>query len=452
MIQKGSEGQVKKTFVLDTNVVLHNSDCIEKFHEHDIVIPMTVLEEIDKFKKGNEEINYNARSFHRKIIELSKQGRLSEGVSLGEDKGNIRTHNELEIHPDIRASFVNPNEPDHRILNVAYSLHKRSGGETVIYVTKDINLYLKAEALGIIVQDYTHDHIKDLRQMDQASGYYEGIDSALVKRLFDEPNGVPLEDVLPGGDLGINEFGIFRNGKHSALAMCCRSRMNPSTKLLRCIKPAKAFEISPKNAEQSFALRALLDEDIKLVALNGIAGSGKTILALAAAIHLASRYNQIMVLRPMIPLGKDIGYLPGDAETKASKYMAPIFDNLEVIKEACTSERDKIKIDNMLKDKTISVEILTYIRGRSLVKRYFIVDEAQNLRPHDVKTIISRAGEGTKIVFTGDIHQIDDPYLNINSNGLSYLMAKMQGQDIFASVRLIKGERSELATLAATML
>ena len=438
-----------KTFILDTNVILHDSACINNFQEHDIVIPITVLEELDHFKKGNQTLNYHAREFVRSLDNLSAGKLLNGGVRIGPDKGKVSIKLEQVIHEDLRLHFPAASKPDHQILNIGYCLSKGDLSQRYVLVTKDVNLRMKAKSIGLMAEDYTTDHVKDIGGLYSGCRRIEDVDSELIDALYREPQGIAV-DMLSGHDqLLANEYLILRNSRKSVLAA-----HNSSERRLEKIQRATVYGISPRNAEQSFAIHALCNPEVPLVTVSGKAGTGKTLLALAAALEQRSRYRQIMLARPIVPLSnKDIGYLPGDINSKIGPYMQPLYDNLAVIRGQFSEQSEMGQILGRLQDeKRLIIEPLAYIRGRSLVKMYMIVDEAQNLTPHEVKTIITRAGEGTKVVFTGDIHQIDHPYLDTQSNGLSHLIEKMRGQALYAHVNLEKGERSELAMLASELL
>lgn len=442
-------GEVRKTFVLDTNVILHDSACLTQFKHHCIVIPISVLEELDHFKKGNQSINYHAREFLRSLDALGGDGIFEGGIPIGPEHGTVRVQLEREFHPDLEFNFSR-SKPDHLILNCAYTLAKQDRQRRVVLVSKDVNLRLKARAVGLLSEDYTSDHVKDVSALYTGKRAVENLDSALIDSLY---AGSGLEpgwlDVSP--PLVANENLILRNHQKSALA-----RFHARDGLIRRVNKNQVFGISPRNAEQTFALGILSDPQIPLVTLSGMAGTGKTLLALAAALEQRKNYRQIFLARPIVPLSnKDMGFLPGEIKAKLDPYMQPIYDNLGVIMNHHTNGDGKTptqQIQQMLEEEKLIVSALSYIRGRSLNRIFFIVDEAQNLTPHEVKTIITRAGEGTKIVFTGDIFQIDHPYLDAQSNGLSYLIEKMQGQPLYAHVNLEKGERSELAQLATELL
>ena len=432
--------------MLDTNVLLHDYKSIHNFEENDIYIPIVVLEELDKFKKGSQDINFNAREFAREIDQIADSHLFKDGVSLGKGKGKLFIVTE-ESYPEELAKAFSERIPDHRILAVALNLTKKSKEKTVL-ITKDINLRMKAKSLGILTEDYTTDKVTN---MDIFQQEYRTIDNApveLVDSLYASNEGISVSDVdLP--ELGNNECFLLKIA--NASVMC---RNNSITGKIQRVEKVRAFGIEPRNAEQAFAMNVLLDDDIKLVAITGKSGTGKTLLALAAALAKNEEYKQVLLSRPIVALGnKDLGFLPGDAAEKITPYMQPLFDNLNVIKSNVNYQGKEVRIiEEMQRDKRLVIEALAYIRGRSLGDTFFIVDEAQNLTPHEIKTIITRAGEGTKIVFTGDIQQIDSPYLDIQSNGLVYMIDRMKGQDIFAHVNLVKGERSYLSELAANLL
>jgi len=433
-----------KIFVLDTNVILHDATCIHHFEDNEVVIPISVLEELDQFKRGNEQIHFNARDFLRSLDDLSTG---SDDSELKEGDGKIRVVVNHNWHPDVEASFQD-DCPDHRIINCAYKLHIDNPDREIILVTKDTNMRLKSRSLGLSAEDYSRDSIEDVSQVYTGSRLIEDVDSKEIDVLY-ASSGVDGGEINCVIDPMANENFILRNGQKSILAT-----FDPfDNKVVRVDKPS-SYGIKPRNAEQSFALHMLMDNRIQLVSLSGKAGTGKTLLALAAALELRSEYRQIFLARPIVPLSnRDLGFLPGDIQSKLDPYMQPLFDNLSVIRHQFKSnDKRSIKIDELLEQNKLLITPLTYIRGRSLQKSFFIVDEAQNLTPHEVKTVITRAGEGTKVVFTGDIHQIDHPYLDKRSNGLTYLISRMKGQDVFAHITLEKGERSELAELASNLL
>ncbi|MCS5651096.1 MAG: PhoH family protein [Candidatus Marinimicrobia bacterium] len=437
----------RKLFVIDTNVVLHDSTCIHQFEENDIVVPISVLEELDHFKRGNEQLHFNAREFLRQLDELSNQKSTDDSNLQDQKQGKVRVVVNHNWHPDVEAAFQE-DCPDHRILNCAYKLSNNNSERETILISKDTNMRLKARSLGITAEDYTTDKIVNLDSV------YTG------SRLVEDAPGAAIETLINTGQIDLtafpsitkpkaNENFIIRNGTKSALA----TYNAIEDKILR-VEKMPAYGILPRNAEQSFALHMVTDNKVQLVTLSGKAGTGKTLIALAGALKCRSDYRKIYLARPIVPLSnRDLGFLPGDIQSKMDPYMQPLFDNLSVIRHQFRAKDKRVKkINQMLEDEKLLITPLAYIRGRSLQRSFFIVDEAQNLTPHEVKTIITRAGDGTKIVFTGDIQQIDHPYLDKRSNGLTYLISRMKNQDMYAHITLEKGERSQLADLASELL
>jgi len=435
-----------KLFVLDTNVILHDSGCIRNFEENDVAIPITVLEELDQFKRGNEDINFQAREFLRRLDALTGDVLSGAGSPLGPGLGSIRVL--LGSGQRGLDAFLG-DTPDHRILRTTLDLQRETAPRQVILVSKDTNLRMKAKSLGLRAQDYTTDKVEGFDKLYTGKRLVEGVETEAIDRLY-TPGGV-----LPATELPLetppraNENFVLRNGSKSALATFRRA-----DDAFHRVEKLVCYGVTPRNAEQSFALKALIDDSIKLVTLAGSAGTGKTLLALAAALECRQRYRQILLARPVVPLSnRDLGYLPGDIAAKLDPYMQPLYDNLTVIRHQCGEDTQAAqRITEMRDSEKLLITPLAYIRGRSLQRMFFIVDEAQNLTPHEVKTIITRAGEGTKIVFTGDVAQIDQPYLDALSNGFSYLIQRMVGQPLAAHVTLEKGERSELADLASELL
>lgn len=432
---------------MDTSVLLHDHSSITNFESHDVAIPITVLEELDKFKIGNDTKNFSAREVIRFIDKLSIGQSLREWIPMGKGLGNFKVI--LNAEPtglnaeDVYARGKN----DHKIINAALHLKEQLPKVEVILITKDINLRIKGKALGIASEDYETGKVHHDDAQPASVCTVENVDSDAIRQIFTK--GTISEDGILGTQKIANGYYILKNGKTSSLAY-----FNPHFDRLERIEKEFVYGIKPKNAEQAFALNALLNPDIRLVALQGVAGTGKTLLALASALEQHKKFNQIILARPIVPLSnKEIGFLPGDASDKIGPYMEPLWDNLKFIKSQFgENERKRKAIDELEEQGKFVITPLAFIRGRSLSNIMFIVDEAQNLTPHEVKTIITRAGENTKIVFTGDVNQIDTPYLDEHSNGLAYLVDRLKGQHLFAHIKLEKGERSELANLANDLL
>jgi PhoH-like ATPase len=440
-----------KTFVLDTNVILHDASCLHQFQENDVVIPLPVIEEIDRFKRGSQVINFNAREFARTLDSIMTNGLFDGGVPLGKGKGKVRIAIAKGLNPHIQDVF-SEDTPDHRILSVAWEQRQAaSPRRSVILVTKDVNMRMKAKALGIPAEDYTSDRVSSIEALYSGMETVEDVDEELLQTLYQPPYDAPASSLTSRRPVELvpNKYFILRNPIRSVLAV-----YDHTMQRLRKIEKLSASGIKPHNAEQTFSMDALLRSDVPLVTLTGKAGTGKTLLALACAVQARRSYRQIFVARPVVPLSnKDMGYLPGDVESKLAPYMQPLWDNLKVIQNQFPEDdKQSQQIDKMIEEGKLVIEPLSYIRGRSLQRVFFIVDEGQNLTPHEIKTIITRAGEGVKIVITGDIYQIDHPYLDAQSNGLSYLIDHFKGQPLYAHVNLLKGERSELAELASNLL
>ncbi len=432
-----------KYFVLDTNVLLHNSESIGSFADNRVVLPMSVIEELDKFKSHNDELGRNARQVIRELDHLRDKGRLSEGVEM-DSGGTLMIDSEQD---GVKVPGLDMHVPDNRILAVAYGLLK--AGKRVIFVSKDINARLKADALGIEVQDFEKQKVN----FDELySGYREVEVPAEVLAAFYQQEELRVE----GLEVYPNEFVLLieeGNPKRSGIA-----RAREGNVLVHMQnKHDNVWQIRPRNKEQRMALELLLDPNVQLVTLVGQAGTGKTLLAVAAALESVitfNRYERILVSRPIIPLGKDLGYLPGDKDEKLAHWMQPIFDNLTYLMGINSSKHEgeesvRLKVDKLLREHIVELEALTYIRGRSIPNQYVIVDEAQNLTPHEIKTIVSRAGEGTKMVLTGDPYQIDNPYLDSSSNGLTYAVERLKALPVHGHITLRKSERSDLAAVAA---
>jgi len=452
--EKRQKGKLPKIFVLDTNIILHDYKAIRHFQENDIVIPVAVLEELDKFKKGSDALSFNARGFMREIDKLSDRRMFGrEGIPIGKHLGNLKVELYHPFPEELRNCFQDDTQ-DHRILATAMWVKASNPGRFVALVTKDINLRMKAKAVGMEAQDYLTDRIEESRveYTQNEVTVISDLPQAKVQSLAYGQEGLDYRDVCKE-EPKANQLYKFRWEKGDN-SYCTCARYNAASRRIVLVKDRHAYGISPRNDEQRFALDACLNPDIKLVSLTGGAGTGKTLLALAAALETEHDYDQIILSRPTVILGnQEIGFLPGDQKSKMGPFVQPLMDNLSVIR-GCFRQGSKqaARIDAMLKDEKLLISPLAYIRGRSLGKVYFIIDEAQNLTPHEVKTIITRAGEGTKMVFTGDIFQIDQPYLDMYSNGLTHLGEKMSGQQLFEHINLKKGERSELSDIASRLL
>lgn len=437
----------KKIFVLDTSVLLYDYDAVKNFQKNDIAIPITVLEELDTFKKGNNVINLHAREFIRYLDKISDKNMLQQWIPLnGQSHGKLRVLKDESSEVDASSVFGNQKN-DHRILNSALKLMEDEPDKKVILVSKDINLRIKARALNIEAEDYETVQVQDIDHLYKGKTEVKYDDAELINKFYEEGclNPGEVTDAKPTS----NHFFILKNHSSSALGY-----YNSKSSLIEPVNRMAAYSVKPKNAEQTFALQAILNPENLLVTITGSAGTGKTLLALAGALEQRRDYQQIYLARPIVPLSnKDIGYLPGDVKSKIDPYMQPLWDNLSFIKNQFKeSSKPFKKIDEMVETEKLRIVPLAYIRGRSLSNVIFIVDEAQNLTPHEVKTIITRAGENTKVIFTGDIFQIDTPYLDTQSNGLSYLVDRMHDNDLYAHINLEKGERSELANLASKLL
>ena len=440
-----------KIFVLDTNVILHDYKAIRKFKDNDIVIPVAVVEELDKFKKGTDQLAYNARGFMRDMDRIT-DGRLfgKDGIPIAKGLGKIKIEPNHPF-PDEMKDLFKDDIQDHRLLSTAIWIRDNNPGRFVALVTKDINLRMKSKAAGMEVQDYMTDRLED-----------EKVENSIKEVIIiDNPAQETVQALLFGPDNAIswkafgktrpkpNQLYKLRNDKDM---VCARFDADKDQVIL--VKTQYVYGIKPLNDEQRFAVDACLNPEVKLVSMTGGAGTGKTLIALASALEQAKEYDQIILTRPTVVLGnQEIGFLPGDQKTKMSPFIQPLMDNLNVIKSRFKStSKEAQKLDAMLKEEKLLISPLAYIRGRSLGRVFFICDEAQNLTPNEVKTIITRAGEGTKMVFTGDIFQIDQPYLDQWSNGLTHLNEKMGGQKLFEHVFLRIGERSELSDIASKLL
>jgi PhoH-like ATPase len=433
---------MRKTYILDTNVLLHDPESLFSFEDNAIVLPLSVIEELDRIKRRSDEVGRNAREVSRRLDELRMKGRLSEGVGLA-NGGSVR----IEINgnqPDNQPYGIDLNTTDNRILALAYA-HMNHGQTPVILVTKDLNLRIKADVLGLAAEDFYSDKVDYHKLYSGVTELYLSVEE--IDRFYREG----YLDYQPS-DLQPHQFCILKldqSSSKSALGRYFQHRLHKLTHDGKAVYGIKAL-----NKEQKFALDLLLDETIQVVTLVGKAGTGKTIMALAAGLEKVleggGRYNRILITRPIVPLGNDLGYLPGDKEDKIRPWMQPIYDNLEYL---CNEHiQPNGCIDYLIANGKIELEALTYIRGRSIPKQFIICDESQNLSPHVIKTILTRVGRGSKIIFTGDPEQIDHPYLDASSNGLSYLVEKIKAEEIAGHITLIKGERSGIAELGARLL
>lgn len=451
---KKSSGK-PKIFVLDTNIILHDYKAIRKFQDNNIVIPIAVVEELDKFKKGNDALSFNARGFMRDIDRLT-EGRMfgRDGVPIGRGLGLIKIEPNHPFSEEYK-DFFRDDIQDHRILATAMWVRDNNPDTFVALVTKDINLRMKAKAAGMEVQDYLTDKVEETRvENAQKEVQFMQVEPEVLQKLAFGPETAVDWNLIVKSEPRANQLFKFGwKGTDKSNDLVC-ARYDEDRGKIVLVKQKEAYGIRPRNDEQKFALDACLNPKVQLVALTGGAGTGKTLLALASALELERDYDQIILSRPAVVLGnQDLGFLPGDQKTKMSPYLQPLMDNLNVIKaQFRPSSKEALKIEGLLKNEKLVISPLAYIRGRSLGKAFFIIDEAQNLTPHEIKTIITRAGEGTKMVFTGDIFQIDQPYLDQWSNGLTHLGEKMVGQKLFEHVFLKKGERSDLSEIAAKLL
>lgn len=447
----------RKIFVLDTCVLLYDHAAYKSFGDNDIVIPIDVLEELDKFKKGNEAINYEAREIIRVIDKLSADNGLNEWVNIGEEgAGRIKISFKQDSKINAEELF-NEKKPDHRILNVALSLQETESDADVVLVTKDVNLRVKAKAIGLQTEDYRTGIQKNVHRKHTGKFVLSNASDEIIDKLYEDKklhisafeccHGFP-EDKKEI----INAYFIINHENNTAKSAL--GWYSPKDNHMHLITKQNIANIRPRNAEQAFAIHAVLNPAIKIVTIQGKAGTGKSLMAIAGAIEQKSNFQQIYIARPIVPLNnRDLGFLPGDVDSKIAPYMEPIWDNLKFIKsQAANLKKDQKKLDDLTDKDKIVVTPLAYIRGRSLANILFIVDEAQNLSPLEVKTIITRLGENSKIIFTGDVAQIDNPFLDQNSNGVSYMIDRLKGEELYAHVTLEKGERSDVATLAAEKL
>lgn len=463
--QASSSDHGRKYFVLDTNVLLHNPAALFMFADNDVVIPFAVLEELDKFKKENDDVGRNAREVIRKLDSLRLKGNLSEGVPWNGNGGRVC----VQFSSDDRPRWLRDDTPDNRIISVAYALQQQ--GRHAVLISKDINVRLKSDALGVLTEDFEAQKVDANRLY---SGFVElSVPGNVIDSLYEEKQ-LPLAQIEPylkhHDDAGIetpitlwsNEFVQLRDNMDDSHAGLARL-LGDTDHLIPVQGPRKpVFGIMARNVQQTMAFDLLLDDEVKLITLLGSAGTGKTLLALAAGtakVFTEKRYDKLLVARPIMPMGRDIGYLPGTKDEKLSAWMQPIFDNLAYLlstrgagSQHAESQSSENRIKQLMNSGQVVLEPLTYIRGRSIPHQFIIIDEAQNLTPHEVKTIVSRVGEGTKIILTGDVGQIDNPYLDSSSNGLAYMVERLKGNDIVGHVTLARSERSELASLAAAKL
>lgn len=433
-----------KIYVLDTCVLLYDHSAINNFEENQIAIPITVLEELDNFKVGNETKNFEARESIRIIDRLSKDFTLQQWIPLGNGRGGqMRIILGESEGKGVADQVFGKTTNDHRILDAALALQIQEVDATVVLVSKDINLRLKAKALNLPAEDYKTGKVKDMKFAYSGMTILEDLDASVIRKMYVAGSTKKLSTL--GEARANNHFYVMKNCSSSALGY-----FNESKKKIERVDKGYAYGVKPRNAEQAFALHAIQNPDVNLVTICGVAGTGKTLLALAGALEQSNQYDQIILARPIVALSnKDLGFLPGDAEDKVNPYMQPLWDNLNYIKNQFgENERKYRALEEMKENGKIQICPLAYIRGRSLSNVVFIVDEAQNLTPHEVKTIITRAGDNTKIILTGDVRQIDTPYLDEQSNGLTYVIDRLKGKDLYCHITLEKGERSDLANLA----
>jgi PhoH-like ATPase len=440
----------RKIFVLDTSAILFDHNAVTNFAEHDVAIPISVLEEIDRFKKGNDVINFEAREFIRGMDKLSGDYSLQDWIPLnGSTKGKFKVlMNESGNGVDANKVF-GEKKADHNIINAALALKHTEGNRKVVLVSKDINLRLKAKSLGIQAEDYMTGKLKDIDSLYTGKTILDSVSRKVIDQIYTD-GYCSYKELVKERPIA-NHYFILKSKAEASSAL---AYYNADTDRIERVQKEIAYGIKARNAEQAFAMHAVMNPNILLTTIQGIAGTGKTLIALASALQQKSNYRQIFLARPIVPLSnKDIGYLPGDIKSKINPYMEPLWDNLKYIQSQYKeTDKEYQKINDMVEHEKLHITPLAYIRGRSLSNICFIIDEAQNLTPHEVKTIITRAGEGTKIIFTGDVFQIDTPYLDSHSNGLSNLIEKLKNNHLYAHINLEKGERSELANLAGTLL
>lgn len=443
---------MKKVFILDTNVLLSNPQSIYKFDDNDVVIPISVIEEVDTFKKDMSDIGRNAREVSRILDKMRDRGTLSSGIPMFEDREDsgqlfVYLGNNMEILPELLADST-----DNHILAIALTLQKQFGeSRKVSVITKDTNLRIKADAFGLIAEDFAADKV-DISHLYNGISYIK-VKSDVINKFYAQQQ-IRLEDHR----FHPNEFVVLEEESESAQKVFGIYKEDESSVKMIEQRTDGVWGIHSRNLEQTMALDVLLDDKIRLVTISGEAGTGKTLMAIAAGLTKTTdedQYQKLLVSRPIFPLGRDIGYLPGDLDEKLNPWMQPIFDNLELLLGGGTQVRSKRlskSYEELINQGMLAIEPLTYIRGRSLPAQYFVVDEAQNLTPHEIKTILTRAGEGTKVVLTGDPYQIDNPYIDSQSNGLTYVIERFRNEAIAAHITLRRGERSQLASKAAKLL
>jgi PhoH-like ATPase len=436
---------MKKIFVLDTNVLLHDYECLYKFQDNDVVIPIMCLEELDSFKTGNNQINYNCREFTRLLDRMVKDQNLEKGVKISKESGKLFIRNIKNFSQNVKNSFHEP-IVDHKILSLVEEMKIENSKKEVILVSKDINLRLKAKSLGLKSEDYFNDMIDNIEELLKRSiQTIETKDEKIIDDLY-KNNEVVAKDygIFKDTEIKENQNFIIKSDNKSILCIYKKEK-------LKRIEKINTSGIKPKNSEQTFALNALTDPDIRVVALTGTPGCGKTLLSLAASIEQQKSYDKIYISKSIVPMAsQDVGFLKGTLDEKMEPQIQAFFDNLSVIKYSSGKNiGEKKTIEG--EDK-IEVSPLAYIRGRSLPNVYFIVDECQNLTKHEIKTIVTRIGEGSKIILCGDVGQIDSPFLDIKSNGLSQLVEKLSGQEFFSHINLVKSERSLVAEITSKLL
>ncbi|MGM0471882.1 MAG: PhoH family protein [Bacillota bacterium] len=441
---------MKKTYVLDTNVLLHDPKALFAFDDNDIIIPIVVIEEIDSQKKRQDSIGRSARQVSRYLDELRRKGELYNCVSL-ENGGTLKVelnHQATELLP----FGLSDEKADNRILATAMGLNEdEEVKDPLILVTKDINMRVKSDALGIKAEDYETNKV-DIRELYSGEAKFK-VNPELIDQFYSQEE-LKLDKLDIEEELKPNQFVLLEDNLKGGQSAICRYDVQGKKLRPLIFDRHDIWGISPRNKEQRCAFDLLLNDDIKLVTLVGKAGTGKTLLALAAGLEKVVEqkdFNRLLVSRPIVPMGNDLGYLPGDKEEKLRPWMQPIYDNMELLIGNKDNDAGEM-INNLQEMNMIEMEALTYIRGRSIPQQYMIVDEAQNLTPHEIKTIITRVGDNTKIIITGDPYQIDNPYLDSNSNGLTYLVERFKDEEIAGHITLTKGERSKLAELAASIL